>query len=313
MDYCTNNVIQQYNNTKEDYREDNDAGKKTIWGMQWLPAQIICADYDDDGPFGGISAGWHGYSGLVSSDWPVCCAAFYVFCAEGIFYTHSRKNYMLRLYIGWVLMNLCNNWISQKFAQPSGIIILNGMFGTMFLVVLTVTSVELIRAGQKERAVRKIGMGLAGLFYFVASFAVQCGAYIAMTGMFDAQTGEITNRMFPVVQRGVQIMMIFVPNLMNVEGGFLFVLLGVAFYYLRRWRIAQVAALGVLCLIQWLALPQYWLTDLFIFLAAIPICLYNGQAGSNRHKFLFYWYYPAHVYLIYIVGYLLMTRWGVAY
>lgn len=238
---------------------------------------------------------------------------FMFFCAEGIFYTHSRKNYMLRLYIGWVLMNLCNNWISQKFSQPSGIIILNGMFGTMFLVVLTVTSVELIRAGQKERAVRKIGMGLAGLFYFVASFAVQCGAYIAMTGMFDAPTGEITNRMFPVVQRGVQIMMIFVPNLMNVEGGFLFVLLGVAFYYLRRWRIAQVAALGVLCLIQWLALPQYWLTDLFILLAAIPICLYNGQAGSNRHKFLFYWYYPAHVYLIYIVGYLLMTRWGVAY
>jgi len=41
---------------------------------------------------------------------------FMFFCAEGIFYTHSRKNYMLRLYIGWVLMNLCNNWISQKFA-----------------------------------------------------------------------------------------------------------------------------------------------------------------------------------------------------
>ena len=37
----------------------------------------------------------------------------------------------------------------------------------------------------------------------------------------------------------------------------------------------------------------------FAVLAAIPLLLlYNGQRGSG-HKQLFYWFYPAHVYLLY--------------
>ena len=32
--------------------------------------------------------------------------------------------------------------------------------------------------------------------------------------------------------------------------------------------------------------------------AALLMLLYNGQRGSG-HKQLFYWFYPAHVYLLY--------------
>ena len=32
--------------------------------------------------------------------------------------------------------------------------------------------------------------------------------------------------------------------------------------------------------------------------AVIGMALYNGQRGSG-HKQLFYWFYPAHVYLLY--------------
>ena len=36
----------------------------------------------------------------------------------------------------------------------------------------------------------------------------------------------------------------------------------------------------------------------FSVLAAVPMLLYNSQRGSG-HKRLFYWFYPAHVYLLY--------------
>lgn len=36
-------------------------------------------------------------------------------------------------------------------------------------------------------------------------------------------------------------------------------------------------------------------------LAAVPIGLYNGKKGKARSRFLFYWFYPAHLILLYLI------------
>ena len=39
--------------------------------------------------------------------------------------------------------------------------------------------------------------------------------------------------------------------------------------------------------------------------AAIPLAMYNGERG-NSPRWLFYWFYPAHVYLLWALGALLL-------
>jgi hypothetical protein len=44
--------------------------------------------------------------------------------------------------------------------------------------------------------------------------------------------------------------------------------------------------------------------SLFIGLASIPLLLYTGERGYNKPwaKYLFYWYYPVHLWVIYILN-----------
>ena len=41
-------------------------------------------------------------------------------------------------------------------------------------------------------------------------------------------------------------------------------------------------------------------------LAFVPVLLYNGQRGNMKHKFFFYWFYPAHLLLLGIARDLLL-------
>ena len=97
------------------------------------------------------------------------------------------------------------------------------------------------------------------------------------------------------------------------DGGWSFLLGGVLLYALRGNRRVQLTAWALtvfLCdfaLIFGMACRQdgfVW-TQMFTayyewfgVAAVLLMLLYNGQRGSG-HKRLFYWFYPAHVYLLY--------------
>lgn len=237
---------------------------------------------------------------------------FVFFCAEGFYHTHSRGRYMGRLYLGAVAMTLMNHVISVCFAHPSGVIVINGMFSTMFLITLTLWSVESLRAGIRTHNKGQIAGGLCGLLYLIGSTVLEIGLFLALSAQIGADGMIVPGRTTALLQGLARLVSLLMPNLVMTEGGFLFVLLGVAFFYLRRWRVAQAAVLGGYSLLCLALLPQEWLTHLFVFLAAIPMLLYNGQAGKNRYKYLFYWYYPLHVYGIYVAGWVMITCFGVA-
>lgn len=236
---------------------------------------------------------------------------FLFFCAEGFFYTHSRAKYVGRLYVASVLMSFCNYQIDSRF-MFNNVPIMNAMFSTMFIVTLTLWAIESLREGRKEHNRRKIIGGLIGFAYLVCGVTLQLGFAMGLYSMVDTNGFLIQNTTSKILQYAVQGVNLFVPNLLTVEGGPLFALLGIAFFYLRKWRWAQVAALGVLCLIEFAAVPEYWVTDLFVFMAAVPMLLYNGKPGAKRHKYLFYWYYPLHVYVIYIAGWAMVTYLSIA-
>ena len=97
------------------------------------------------------------------------------------------------------------------------------------------------------------------------------------------------------------------------DGSWSFLAGGIALYALynhKRLRLVVWAAMTFLCdfvlvFLQVRGLPDFAFSQMFTVyyewlgvFAVIGMALYNGQRGSG-HKQLFYWFYPAHVYLLY--------------
>ena len=104
------------------------------------------------------------------------------------------------------------------------------------------------------------------------------------------------------------------------DGGVIFILQGILLYALRSRRGWQMAAYAAVSLAAYVGLVGYQLTAQGLPLSAllteayqwmeifaIPLMLcYNGQRGRGYQK-LFYVFYPAHVYVLYALSWLLMV------
>ncbi len=90
-------------------------------------------------------------------------------------------------------------------------------------------------------------------------------------------------------------------NVLRVDYGLFGVLLIVLFYYLRENRLLLfLAGTSVLILGEG---REY---GLYFILAMACICLYNGKRGRIGHKYLFYWFYPAHLLVLFGIRYFFM-------
>lgn len=77
---------------------------------------------------------------------------------------------------------------------------------------------------------------------------------------------------------------------LHTDYGWFGVALIVILYLLHEQRLSQCVAGGLSCLWEWTA-P----------LAFLPIFFYNGERG-RQPKWFFYWFYPAHLCLYYLIG-----------
>ena len=108
----------------------------------------------------------------------------------------------------------------------------------------------------------------------------------------------------------------------STDGGIAFLLGGVVLYALRQHRNAQVLVWAAWALftdlgsVVWLLQSGWGLGRLLLTcyqwmeVFAVPLMLlYNGQRGAG-HKKLFYWFYPAHVYVLYAASCAMMRLGG---
>ncbi|GHU69377.1 membrane protein [Clostridia bacterium] len=197
---------------------------------------------------------------------------FLFFCAEGFHYTRNRTRYLLQLLAGYVLMLILSELLWR--VMPSEVQLINSIFGTLFLAAWLMLAVDTIRA-------RKIVKGILMLLAPVASSVL---VYVVM--MNDA---------FIPALKFVRV----IPNFLTVEGSFMYPILGLLFYLLRKNRWLQMIPLAAFSIYLAVNGSSSWLC---IF-AAIPLLLYNGQRGKGS-KYFFYIFYPAHIYGLYILSYL---------
>lgn len=228
-------------------------------------------------------------------------APLFLFCTvEGFAHTHDRKRYVLRIWaIGTAMAALEFFMIyAGAFRRGDGFYPQNAIFQDLVLLCVIWQGIDWLRE-------KKIAKGAAAIA------AVLCWPYMVMAFLL----------LFPQVQ-DMPIASAVVAFLMTsplpmwtavTDGSWGFLLGGVLLYALRGHRPVQLGVWALNALLWDLVLPfamvhaqadfvwTQMFTDYYEWFgvaAAVLMGLYNGRRGSG-HKQLFYWFYPAHIYLLY--------------
>jgi len=208
--------------------------------------------------------------------------------SESFHYTHSRKAFLKRLLIASWIMTICSTILSYLLPN-NDIVLMNSAFSTFFITGLYMLFYDMLIDGIKTKKAGKI-----------AAAILLCLVPI-LTSLPAIIVGNLaSNNTFSLLAIRIMLMACFLlPNILLVEGGFVIVVLGLLFYILRKWRWAQIAVLVALSALVFIS-GNGDIQWLMVF-AAIPMLLYNGEKGRGMKNF-FYIFYPAHIYLLYIIA-----------
>lgn len=228
-------------------------------------------------------------------------APLFLFCTvEGFAHTHDRKRYVLRIWaIGTAMAALEFFMIyAGAFRRGDGFYPQNAIFQDLVLLCVIWQGIDWLRE-------KKIAKGAAAIA------AVLCWPCMVVAFLM----------LFPQV-RDMPIASTIVAFVITsplpmwtaiTDGGWSFLLGGVLLYALRGHRRVQLTAWAVLIFLcdfvltfaMFHAQADFVWTQMFTdyyewfgVAAAVLMGLYNGRRGSG-HKQLFYWFYPAHIYLLY--------------
>ena len=224
-------------------------------------------------------------------------APLFLFCTvEGFAHTHDRKRYFLRIWAIGAGMAAIEFFMiyGHMFRRGDGFYPQNAIFQDFMLLCIVWQGMDWIREKKIVQGAMAIAAVVGWPFFMV--FLLQTFPQMQSSALF----GFIVTSPLPMWSS-------------ITDGGWGYLLGGVVLYALRSHRKVQVAAWSVTTFLTdfvllWLmarSQPGFVWTQMFTTYyewfgigAAVLMLLYNGQRGSG-HKQWFYWFYPAHVYLLY--------------
>lgn len=242
--------------------------------------------------FTGAVPEWFSMLGRVS-------APLFLFCtAEGFAHTHDRRTYLLRLWAMGAGMGLVQFVIGVGLGRRAdGFYPMNGILRDLTVACLLWQGIDWLRQRRLGRALALVG-GVGVLWPAVSLALVAALPPAGQLPLYFLSWTVLPNWAF------------------STDGGVWFILGGVLLYALRGRRKIQVLAWaawafwidmgsvsyllrmgGGVSLGQAMLLSYQWME---VFAAPLML-LYNGQRGAG-HKQLFYWFYPAHVYGLYLLS-----------
>ena len=228
-------------------------------------------------------------------------APLFLFCTvEGFAHTHDRKRYFFRIWCIGAGMAAVQFFMiyAKAFRRGDGFYPQNAIFQDFVLLCVIWQGIDWVRA-------KKYGKGIAA----IAAVVGWPYLFAAVLGMFP----QLMQR--PIVSTVLAFVITSpVPVWTSItDGSWSFLLGGVLLYALRGRRKVQltvwalviflcdfVLTFGMACRQEGFVWTQMFTNNYewFGVAAVLLMLLYNGQRGSG-HKQLFYWFYPAHVYLLY--------------
>lgn len=206
--------------------------------------------------------------------------------AEGFTHTSNRKKYMFRLLIGFWIMQALTSFLNSFFTVGNELII-NNIFGTLFLGTVYMQSIYYVRKGK--------GFIFKGLFLFLL---ITLASFVPLILMEHIDNNNVVFLVFRVFN-------FIIPTLFLTEGGVLFVLLPVLFYIFHEKKLFQVLSVVVIAIVS----TGFNFQDLFsdnyqwiMITSVVPIVLYNGEKGKSMRNF-FYIFYPSHITVFALVSF----------
>ena len=224
----------------------------------------------------------------------LCAPVFLFLVVESLRHTSSKFKYTLRLYLAGALIHLLNIFTALNF----NLSITGNIFQTFFYVSFYICLIDTMSKNSKNINFLLFLLTLIP-FLFVPIEMFLIGNH---SGWF-----YITKA--------------FIPSPFSVEYSFLFVLLGVSWYFCKNKYLICAILIGF-SIISYLIPITFFFTQTlatsvfhpayftafhlfaqnqWLMILAIPfILLYNGQKGGSL-KYFFYLYYPLHQYLLQII------------
>lgn len=255
--------------------------------------------------FTGVIPLWFSMLGRLS-------APLFLFCTvEGFAHTHDRKRYFGRIWVISAAMGLLQFLMmyAKIDVRPDGFFPMNAIFMNFVILIPVWQGIDWLRQKRMARGLAAVLLPLLWPFLFLALYAASNATPVAW--LLDSLLALLAYTALPCW------------NLI-VDGGGFYIVLGIALYLLRDHRSRQAAAFVLLTMLFDFVFPLVQLMgtgsfhpSLMFTLAyewmgvfAVPLMLlYNGQRGRG-FKRLFYIFYPAHVYLLYALSWVVL--WATA-
>ena len=213
---------------------------------------------------------WLGFIGAFVA--PV----FVYFLIEGFFHTKSRPKYCFRLYVSAAAMGI-GSAVLNLFLKARDVCIANNIFLTLAVLFTIIWLIETVRRQRHEEP---------RIYWLLLPATVLAFSCLMLEGGIYMRPFALITYVF------------YGKKQFQVTGYLLFslILLGKALYSYYSVGMAYES------LSHYLAFDRE-----FLIAAAIPlICLYNGERGPSgkASKWMFYIFYPAHLWMIGILEYL---------
>ncbi len=200
---------------------------------------------------------------------------FLFLSTEGFTHTRNKKRYMLTLLTGfWICQILFR--IASILLPNDNVVLLNSIFGTLFLSVFTMWIYDKFFGKEKN-----VKLGLLALIGFILLTI----APLLLLNISDAPWFVS--------------LILLIPSPIVVEGGINMILIALLLYIFRKNRWLQCIIIIAFSFIFYLVDP----TDVqwMMVFSIIPIFLYNGKEG-HKEKWFFYSFYPVHILILYTIS-----------